>query len=281
MIHVLMGPADLDVRIQDHLNCLYWRDDLSVGPVPTVETLPNLSNIREQFWNAPTALRRLHDAERETVLNALNRDDARAKAARLQSAGGRFLAERDKRAAGLATDSEIVIWCGPSRRELLMLLSLLYFLKPVFVRNRQVSLARCPKWGPQVYRADELAIFFDSRQTINREFAELAAEAWTAYTKPAPNELNDFPRRLRERSDPLATVFSWILEEYPSLQNGLSRVEERMLREVGEGDSIVRIVGRVMGYSEDCIGDEMLFERMVGVRIGRIAGDRDDKRGRQ
>ena len=37
-----------------------------------------------------------------------------------------------------------------------------------------------------------------------------------------------------------------------------------MLREVGEGESIVRIVGRIMGYSEDCIGDAMLFERMWG-----------------
>lgn len=263
MIHVLQGPADLDCRIQGHLNCLDWRDDLSVGPVPLTETLSDLSSIREKFWNAPTALSRLYDAERE-MWNALNSDDARAKAARLQSIGGRSFTERDKRAAALTADSEIVVWCGANRREILMLFSFLYFLEPVFVQNGQVSLVRCPTWGPQAYRADQLATFFAARQPIDREFAQLAAEAWTTYTKPEPIALNDLTQRLRERSDPLASVFSWILEEYPSLHNGLSRIEETMLGEIGEGDKIVSIVGRTMGNSRDCIGDAMLFERMWG-----------------
>jgi hypothetical protein len=37
MTHVLVGPALFDERIPDRANCVYWRDDLSVGPVPVTE----------------------------------------------------------------------------------------------------------------------------------------------------------------------------------------------------------------------------------------------------
>jgi hypothetical protein len=264
MIHVLLGPADLDDRVQDHLNCLHWRDDLSVGPVPATSALSELSRIRESFWNAPTALKHLYDADTETASGTLRTDDARTKAARLLAAGNESLAERDKRVARLSAESSVVVWCGLNRQEILMLFSLLYFLERAFIEREEVSVVRCPQWGPRAYRADRLAKCFNSRQPISLEFAQLAREGWTTYTRPEPTSMNEFTHRLQEQSNPLATVFSWVLEEYPSLHNGLSRMEECMLREVGEGNSIAQIVGRVMGYSEDCIGDQFLFERMWG-----------------
>lgn len=262
MIHVLLGPAEFDDRIPDHTHRLLWRDDLSVGPVPVTNTLAELSRIRESFWRTPTPLRRLHDIDRAEALKAVPTGEARTKAERILAALDASFAERDETIARLDLDGDVVVWYGPNRQESLMLFSLLHFLDPAIVRNGRVLQIRCPKWGPTVYPADELAKFFDLRQVVGIEFLEAARAGWAAYTRPEPTELNAFVCRLREQRDPLACVFDWILEEYPSLHNGLSRLEEDMLRRVGEGESIVRVIANSMGEGADRIGDGMLFERM-------------------
>lgn len=262
MIHVLLGPAGFDDRVPDYTHRLILRDDLSVGPVPATQSLAELSRIRERFWRTSTPLRRLHAIDREKALKAVPTGEAKAKAERILAALNASFVERDEAIAGLDLDADIAIWYGPNRQETLMLLSFLYFLDPAVVQDRRVLQIRCPNWGPTVYPADELGKFFDSRQVVGIEFFEWARAGWAAYTMPEPTELNAFTCRLRERRDPLACVFGWILEEYPSLHNGLSRLEEDMLRRVGKGESIVRVIANTMGDGADRVGDGMLFERM-------------------
>jgi hypothetical protein len=261
MIHVLLGPASFDDRIADYSNCLYWKDDLSVGPVPMQETLPALSCIRERFWNAPTPLNRLFVADREQSFRLLATEAARTKAAKLADATDRSLKDRDERIYQFDTAEEPVVWFASNRREVLMLLALVRFLDPTLLR--QSSIVRCAKCGPQSYGANQLAEFFDSRRSIGEDFVRLAHEAWMSYTAVEPTELNNLALRLRREPNLLiGNVLSWTIEEYPSVHNGLSQVEEELLRQVGDGDSVAGIIGRTMSYTEHCLGDRCLLQGM-------------------
>src|SRR5258705_7243486 len=101
MIHVLLGPAGFDDRIPDRDSCVYWHDDLSVGPVPLTETLEELSHIRQTFWRTPTPL---------SVLSAADTDRTTAeKGHRRESAAHVFsLAKRYEQIRRLGDSPEIV-----------------------------------------------------------------------------------------------------------------------------------------------------------------------------
>jgi Domain of unknown function (DUF1835) len=254
LIHILLGPADFNEQIPDRDDCIYWRDDLSIGPVPATEKLEDLSRIRESFWKTSTPLARLSDEGRK---RAIEKGGAGQLPERIE------LAQRDEQIRRLADSSELVIWCASNRREILMLLALVNSLDAVSARNMRITVAPCATWGPLAHRAERLVHFFSARWLITPEFAALACDAWRQYTAPDPTGLNDIVTRLLGQDDPsLGNVLSRVLEEYPAVGNGLSRIEEKMLQSVGEGNSIVRIVGRTMGNSEECFGDWPLFERI-------------------
>jgi hypothetical protein len=173
------------------------------------------------------------------------------------------LAQRDEQIRRLADSSELVIWCASNRREILMLLALLSSLDSALVRNMRITVAPCARWGPLAHRAERLVEFFGARWLIMPKFADLACEAWRQYTAPDPDGLNDITARLLDQDDPsLGNVLARVLEEYPAVGNGLSQIEEKMLQYVGDGNSVVRIVAQTMGNSEECLGDQPLFERV-------------------
>jgi hypothetical protein len=254
-IHLLLGPALFNDQIPDRDDCIYWCDDLTVGPVPATERWEDLSRIRESFWKTSTPLGRLADGDRKRAIE-------KAGASQLRAATYE-LARRDEQIRGLTDSSELVIWCASNRREILMLLAFLNSLDSALARNMRITVAPCARWGPLAHRADRLVEFFGARWLITSEFAALACEVWRQYTAPEPAGLNDITARLRDQDDPsLGNVLSRVLEEYPAVSNGLSQTEEKMLQCVGEGNSIVTIVGQTMGNTEECLGDQPLFDRI-------------------
>jgi hypothetical protein len=101
MIHVLLGPADFDDRIPDRENCIFWQDDLSLGPVPSTKTLDELTRIREAFWDS-------------THFDSTTRISH-------ETSGTPGLFERDSQLYRLMKSGEVLLWCGPNRLEVLML----------------------------------------------------------------------------------------------------------------------------------------------------------------
>lgn len=100
MIHVVLGPADFDDRIADRENCIFWQDDLSIGPVPSTPTLEDLTRVREMFWKSTHFGSKVPGNDQENFITVLS--------------------ERDKQLRRvIESQDEIVVWSGPNRREIL------------------------------------------------------------------------------------------------------------------------------------------------------------------
>lgn len=244
--HIISGGA-LPKSIPDADNCLVWRDDLSVGPVPATATLGELSRIREAFWQRPTAWRRLGEAERDRYLAQAGKA-IRAKAQKLDR--HHSLTERDRAFAAIAKSDEVVVWCGPNRRETLMLGAVLHF----GLRREQVKLAPCGTSGFGPCNESQLKQAFAQRQTCTTD----ALDLWRAYTSSSPDHLKELKSRVAAR----------ILEEYPSATQGLSLMEERMLGLVDKHRSILSILAEALGQVEEPIGDQLPLETLWDFVMG-------------
>ena len=249
MTHVLLGPADFDDRIPDRESCIFWQDDLSIGPVPSTPTLEDLTTIRERFWESTHFGLEMPGNDQQTPFS--------------------ILSERDKQLRRvIESQDEIVVWSGPNRREILMLCAVLRFFPSSALQK--VSVAQCPQWGALIHSAEDLALFFKNRAPVWPELVQLSLELWSRYTNPDPKGLDELMKRLVQERHPLQTALRWILEEYPSVANGLSRVEEALIRNVRGPDSILKIVARTIGNSEDTIADTQLYETVWEFLTARV-----------
>jgi len=253
MIHILLGPADFDNRISDRDNCIFWQDDLTLGPVPLTQSLEDLTNIREFF-------RRSYRTE--TIMTAKDEEIAAEENGEQTSLNRASFAKRDEQLRQLDGAVEIVAWCGRNRREILMLCAVLNFAPPELLRNSKLMIAPCPTWGPFVCKPDELEQIFRARFPISHEFQEFLQQIWNGYTASDPGRLVAASKHALNQNGAIGRVLLWILEEYPSLENGLSRTEEDLLRYADEDNSIARIVGKSIGLSNDQIGDVDLYARI-------------------
>jgi hypothetical protein len=230
MVHVVLSYPAFDDRVPERANCIRWQDDLTVGPVPATDTLNQLTVVREAFWRDGFAQWRFRD--RDVV------------------AFEPSLSDRDQQLRGLA-GSEVVIWCGPNSREMLMLSAFLHFV------DAAPAIARCPEWSIMTYPPDQLVRFFEARAPVTPEFRSQTAELWNAYTGADPTRLN-----LRVDDDGLASVVRSLRSEYPAVHNGLSEIEERLLRNALEGKRALSVIGQTMADAEDMPADVPLISRL-------------------
>jgi hypothetical protein len=234
MVHVLLGYAAFDNGIPDHKNCIRWQDDLTVGPVPATDTLTELSSIRQAFWRDVVAVWRFPD--RDIV------------------AFDPLLQERDEQLRSLSGSDEVVIWCGPNRRELLMVCAVLQFIETA------PMTVRCPAWNVNTYRPEQLLHLFEARTPVTPDFVSSVREFWRSYTAPDPAALAETAGRVTDAA--FANVLACVLREYPSVHNGLSDTEERLLRNSAEGRRVLHAVGKTMADTEDMPADVPLIARV-------------------
>ncbi|HXD33447.1 MAG TPA: hypothetical protein VN643_20155 [Pyrinomonadaceae bacterium] len=81
----------------------------------------------------------------------------------------------------------------------------------------------------------ELASLFDSRHEITEAEMQLATAAWKAYCSPDPTALEEFLKRDTAAMPFLKPALLSHLARFPSVRNGLGRVEECSLTIVNEG----------------------------------------------
>jgi hypothetical protein len=259
MIHLILGSADFNGRIPDAGQCIFWQDDLSVGPVPLTQTLDELTKLRQDFWSSRRSLTAAWNTDKEFLRNS-----------GLTHPSAFSLLQRDQQLHhAMKGSDEVVIWCGPNQREILMLCAVVHFFNS-FTLGPPVTLVQCPNWGPLSYDAEELARFFATRSNIPPDLTRVCLELWDRFTNSNPVILNEFMERLAPKSLPLQRVVHWVLQEYPSFQNGLSRIQEKLLHNTGEENSIIRIVGKTIGESDDCVSDIQLYELIREFLYARV-----------
>ena len=259
--HVLAGKAFLDSRIPNHDNCLYWRDDLSRGPVPASKSLSHLSRVREAFWNSKTSLRRFDEIERNKYLEQTPEYKRSRFVKKFPSTHSLVGRDRDFESLDLG---QTVVWCGQNVRDILMLAATLHYSDEIDTGIKFPAVARCPGSGPGAYNADKLARAFEGRVVCTAEAVRYLAQFWSAYTAEEPTLLNQLVPPLDEGlAQWCSQVLPDILEEYPSLDGGLSRTEAMLLQEAAAGRSVVWIVAETLDKLEGkAVGDGLLFETL-------------------
>lgn len=132
----------------------------------------------------------------------------------------------------------------------------------------------------------ELASLFDSRHEISEAEMQLATAAWRAYCSPDPTALERFLENDTSAMPFLKSALFSHLERFPSLRNGLGRVEEDSLILVNQGfkkfsDLFRRFIDedRVYGFGDSQV--YLTLQQLSNVRapLLRNGGGRMGKGG--
>jgi hypothetical protein len=231
VLHIVSGETVagslLHSGTPSHNNLISWWDCLLLGPTPQTSSLEELSRIRTRYHSRPTPLSAIERAAPEEY--------------RLPS-----LARRDRLLRRCSQWREVALWFGPAESEQLSLAQILATIAEQDMRNSKLTLVSCPKLGMGCYSPEELPAFFDSRSAVTKRQIALSARAWQLYCSDNPEPLFRFTIRVSDSSPLLSSALLLQLKEYPSIQNGLSAAEEKLLGELAALSSVVEAVGHVI-----------------------------------
>jgi hypothetical protein len=255
VLHVTNGDCAAEQIRADGLggSVLPWREVLHEGPVPPPATLDSLRPLRARFltaqgWGHPVEI-----------------------AAELES--------RDRTlGASAAAAEDVVLWFEHDLYDQLQLAQVLdWYAGPGVAGRSRLSLIQVNDYlGPTP--PARLAALFDNRRAVTD--AELAAArlAWQAFSSPDPRAIE------RARADLgalpfMAAALTRQLQEFPSVSNGLSRIEQQVLEELANGPlSVKQLFTAAHQAREDAIylGDSVFVRLLSAVAQGRSAVVRVD-----
>jgi hypothetical protein len=192
-----------------------WRDVLHEGPVPAGLDLPQLSRVRVEFI-ASCGWGKLEEASRQ-------------------------FAARDAALEASVNEDEVVLWFESDLYDQLQLCQVLAWYHDQSRKPGRLSLINVDK-GPDgsflglgQLKRDGVITVLESRKPVRADQLALCARAWEAFRAPDPVALD----ALRAKGTPalpvLAAALERLLEELPSVTNGLSRTEHAALAAVADG----------------------------------------------
>jgi len=207
---------------------LRWQDALYTGPVPAGLTLGQLSRVRSRFWTKGKSTREF-----------VKRDAALRK-------HGDF--------------DEIVLWFGSgcSLCELSVTQLLSWFREQGVPASR---LFRVPVEGGEFTPA-QMVQACTNRQPVSSAQLRIASRVWKAFRSPSPMALALLAKPGTSIDPGLVTALNWLCAEYPSAQNGLSRLENELLDAVesrGEAQASVAVATILV---KERVGDTLLFDML-------------------
>jgi len=199
MLHITNGTS---VSLRDTGlggEVLAWLDVLHEGPVPA--------------GLGPEQLRRL----RSLYLQA-----------------GDELARRDAVLDDFARHEEVVLWFEHDLYDQLQLIQILDRLQSHLDGPTRLSLICIDQYLGR-FTGPQLREYWPTRHVVtSREFA-LATTAWRAFRSPDPMDIDELLRRDTTALPFLEGAFRRHLQQFPSVENGLSRTERQILELVSGG----------------------------------------------
>jgi hypothetical protein len=218
MFHLHNGDATADTARNSSLpgEHLAWRESLITGPTP--------AGLSDGEWRCVRA-RHLSEAYGEEVPDC-----------------ERGLLGQEQALASFSEHDEVVLWF---EHDLFCQLHLVYLLNWFSQRGlgkTRLSLICIGEFpgienfhGLGELNAEELASLFPGRLEVTKVQMELAAAAWRAYCSPAAT---DIEKLLQEDTSPLPFLKEALkahLARFPSVKNGLGRIENRALKFLQDG----------------------------------------------
>ncbi|MCG8590000.1 MAG: hypothetical protein MJE66_11985 [Proteobacteria bacterium] len=117
---------------------------------------------------------------------------------------------------------------------------------------------------------DQMASLFETRARVTTEQLELGARAWAAFVAPDPTELCALAAQELAPLPFLAAALRRFLEEYPGVDDGLSRTERQALAAVAAGDATGRTVFAAIQDAEESpfLGDLFAWKTLADLGRG-------------
>jgi hypothetical protein len=187
-----------------------WADPLHDGPVPPDLSDDELIAVRARFLGEGPAENAADvAAELRTWRAAIDRIDAY---------------------------DELVLWYEHDLFDQLNLIQILSRIRCTAAPSRAVTLICIGSYpgrprfkGLGELTPDELSSLFDTRQPVTSAHYDVAARAWEAFRSPDPRAIERVLKGDTAALPFLEDAFERYLEEFPSVHDGLSRTERRLL----------------------------------------------------
>jgi hypothetical protein len=207
---------------------LVWREALYSGPVPAGLPLRQLSRLRSRYWT-----------------------------------NGTSTTEFEKRDAALAKHERYVkisLWFG--RKCTLCHLSLAQILS--WFREQGVSPQGL--WWVAIHggelHPEQIAKAYAKRRPVSGKQMQLGERMWWAFRQPSPAALIRFLQADFGAMPGLRPALLWLLQEYPNLRNGLSRLESDLLREIHRRKIAKASQAVTPIISREPVGDTLLSDML-------------------
>jgi hypothetical protein len=230
----LMREAGIDGRM------VPWDDVLHEGPVPGGLNVAALRQVRAEF-----------------IASGMGSFDEVA----------RSFAERDAALEGLAAVDEIVLWFEHDLYDQLQLVQILERLSP----DRIPPLSAVP--GDDYLGTRPSAHFaglFAARRPVTSAQHVAARDAWDAFRAPDPRAIVEVLPRLSALPH-LAPALRRHLQQFPSVENGLSRTEQQALEAVAAGAAPLKRVYVASNHEREeavFMGDLTFLEHVKTIARG-------------
>ncbi|MCG8604087.1 hypothetical protein MJD09_03690, partial [bacterium] len=208
-----------------------WREALMCGPTPSTDS--------EKEWIAIRA-QHLHEAYQQSLVKS-------------QTA----LTQQASKLQACTKQREITLWF---EFDLFCQINLTYLLN-WFVHQASHKMELylvCIDSFPGIdnfkglgqLSPQQLTGLFDGRSRVTRTDLKNAAQAWTAYTSSDPTAIEEFCRSEAARFSFLEHALRAHLERFPSVRNGLGRIENRILELIASGIDEMRPLFNMFGELE-------------------------------
>jgi RNA polymerase sigma factor (sigma-70 family) len=175
--------------------------------------------------------------------------------------------------AGFSRHEEVVIWVDHRLSDQLILIKVLDWFSRQSLRGTKLSLICVGRYagvdhfvGLGQLNPNQLMSLAYTRLAIGEEQYRTAQTAWNAFTSSDPRSIERFIESDTSALPFIATALRRHLEQFPSLDNGLSRTERQALSVLRNHDSLPgpRLFVAVQRMEEQIFMGHESFNRIVG-----------------
>lgn len=220
-LHITNGDSSLAIMRKAGVTgpILPWRDVLHEGPVPEGLTLEELSLVRAQY---------IADCGWGTYEN-IQKD----------------FTERDKELTHSSQYDRVTLWFEHDLYDQLQIMQILDWYNH---HNASIPLSLiCTDQYLGHLSPEEMGAMVKYEQELTAAHLTLATSVWRAFRAPTPEQLLSLLTTDTSLFPFLHDAILRLLEEYPHLDNGLSRTAKQALASVNNG---IQKVGKVFGENQ-------------------------------
>ena len=221
-LHIICGDYAADILRNSTVpgDVQVWMEIFIEGPTP--------GNVSEQEWRRVRA-----EFISSQYFTTMSMESA------LQGADDRYAnLEKTKEY------EEVILWFDACMFDQTLMIHLIDRLAKIDLGDTKLSLICAGEYpGFEVFNGfgeltpEQMAPFFDTRHEITPAEIKLAGDAWKAFTSENPKDIERIISGDCSVLPYLSNALKRFLQKYPSLQNGLNRTQNQIMKVVNEGET--------------------------------------------